>query len=70
MLNFKFKLNYCKNSIRKSFNTTLDKQLIDELKYIKDNTGIPISKLIEVAMQPHLQSQETFDNFMDMVRKY
>jgi len=70
MLNFKFKFNYCKNSIRKSFNTTLDKQLIDELKYIKDNTGIPISKLIEVAMQPHLQSQETFDNFMDMVRKY
>jgi post-segregation antitoxin (ccd killing protein) len=70
MLNFRFKFDYCKNSIRKSFNTTLDKDLIDQLKYIKANTNIPISKLIEVAFQEHLQSQESFDNFMDMVRKY
>ena len=70
MLLIKFRLDYCKNCIRKSFNTTLDQGLIEQLKYIKANTNIPISKLIEVAMQPHLQSQESFDNFMDMVRKY
>jgi post-segregation antitoxin (ccd killing protein) len=70
MLPIKFRFNYCQNSIRKSFNTTLDKDLIDQLKYIKQNTNIPISKLIEVAMQPHLQDQQSFDNFMDMVRKY
>ncbi|WP_252225138.1 MULTISPECIES: ribbon-helix-helix domain-containing protein [unclassified Clostridium] len=70
MLPIKFRFDYCKNSVRKSFNTTLDQDLIEQLKYIKKNTGIPISKLIEVAMQPHLQSQETFDNFMEMVRKY
>jgi post-segregation antitoxin (ccd killing protein) len=50
MLKFKFKFDYCQNSIRKSFNTTLDKDLIEQLKYIKANTGQPISKLIEVAM--------------------
>lgn len=70
MLKFKFKFDYCKNSVRKSFNTTLDKDLIDQLKYIKANTGQPISKLIEVAFQEHLQSQESFDKFMDMVRSY
>ncbi|OSA89099.1 UNVERIFIED_ORG: hypothetical protein B2H93_16720 [Clostridium botulinum] len=70
MLKIKFKFDYCKNSVRKSFNTTLDEGLIEELKYIKKNTGIPISKLIEVAMQPHLQNQETFDKFMEMVRNY
>jgi post-segregation antitoxin (ccd killing protein) len=70
MLKFKFKFDYCQNSERKSFNTTLDKDLIDQLKYIKANTGQPISKLIEVALQEHLQSQESFDNFMDMVRRY
>ena len=67
---FKFRFDYCKNSIRTSFNTTLDKDLIETLKYIKTNTGIPISKLIEVALQPHLQDQQSFDAFMDMVRKY
>lgn len=67
---FKFKFDYCKNSTRVPFNTTLDKDLIAQLKYIKHNTKISISKLIEVALEPHLQSQETFDNFLDMVKKY
>lgn len=70
MLKFKFKFDYCQNSVRKSFNTTLDKDLIEQLKYIKSNTGIPISKMLEVAMQPHLQSQESFDNFIKMTRDY
>ena len=67
---FKFRFDYCKNSTRVPFNTTLDKDLIAQLKYIKHNTNIPISKLIEVAFQSHLQNQETFDNFLDMVKKY
>lgn len=70
MLNFKCKFDYCQNSVRKSFNTTLDKDLIDQLKYIKKNTGIPISKMLEVAMQPHLQNQETFDDFIKMTKDY
>ena len=67
---FKFRFDYCKNSKRVSFNTTLNEDLVEQLKYIKKNTKIPISKLIEVSFQPHLQSQETFDNFLDMVKKY
>ena len=70
MVKFKFKFDYCKNTVRKSFNTTLDKDLIDQLKYIKENTGIPISKMLEVAMSEHLQSQESFDNFIKMTRQY
>lgn len=67
---FKFRFDYCKNSKRVSFNTTLDEDLVEQLKYIKKNTKIPISKLIEVSFQPYLQNQETFDNFLDMVKKY
>lgn len=70
MQEFKFKFGYCKDSQRKSFNTTLDEDLIKQLKYIKKGTGVPISKMIEVAMQEHLQSQATFDNFMQMCRDY
>ena len=70
MFKFKFKNNYCKNSNRVSFNTTLDSNLISELKYISENTNIPISKLIETALFPHLQSQESFDNFLQQVKDY
>ena len=70
MFKFKFKNNYCKDSTRVSFNTTLDSQLVSELKYISENTNQPISKLIETALYPHLQSQESFDNFLQQVKYY
>ena len=70
MFKFKFKNNYCKNSTRVSFNTTLDSQLLSELKYISENINQPISKLIETALYPHLQSQESFDNFLQQVKDY
>ena len=70
MFKFKFKNNYCKNSNRVSFNTTLDSQLLSELKYISENTNIPISKLIETAFYPNLQRQESFDNFLEQVKDY
>lgn len=37
---FKFRIDYCKNSKRVSFNTTLDEDLVEQLKYIKKNTNI------------------------------
>ena len=70
MFKFKFKNDYCKKSKRESFNTTLDSNLLSELKYISENTNIPISKLIETAFYPHLQNQESFDNFLEQVRNY
>lgn len=70
MFKFNFRNNYCKKSERIAFNTTLDRQLISDLKYISENTGQPISKMIEASLNIHLKDQQSFDNFLQLVKQY
>lgn len=70
MIKYRFKQNYCKNTLRKKFNTTLSSQLVDELKLISKHTGFSISRMIEASLYQHLQNQETFDEFMELVKRY
>lgn len=69
-MDFKFKFDYCKDTTRTRFSTTLDEKLVQELKFISQKSKIPISKMIEATFAEHLKSQETFNNFLDIVRKY
>ena len=68
--NFRFKFDYCNNSNRVRFQTTIDSKLLDDLKYIKKNTNNDISKLIEVALAEQLKSQESFNRFLELCKTY
>jgi hypothetical protein len=70
MIKYKFKQDYCRGTVRKKFNTTLSQQLIDELKLISKHTGFSVSRMIETSLYQHLQNQETFDQFMELVKNY
>jgi hypothetical protein len=42
---------------RESFGSTLDKDLLNDLRSLSDNTGIPISKLLDRAVRLLLEKQ-------------
>jgi antitoxin component of RelBE/YafQ-DinJ toxin-antitoxin module len=42
---------------RESFGSTLDKELLNDLRNLSDNTGIPISKLLDRAVTLLLEKQ-------------
>ena len=67
---FRFKFDYCNNSTRVRFQTTIDSRLLDDLKYIKKHTNNDISKLIEVALAEQLKSQESFNHFLELCKTY
>jgi hypothetical protein len=71
MIKFRFKYDYCKTEAKRiAFNTTLNENLVKDFKQVKDQTGIDISKLIEVAFFNIFSSQESVDKFMQQVKDY
>jgi hypothetical protein len=44
-------------SKRESFGSTLDKELLTDLRNLSDDTGIPISKLLDRAVKLLLESR-------------
>ena len=68
---FRFKFDYCKNQgQRKRFSTTLNPQLIKDIKYIKSKTNIDISLMIETMFNYHLKDQQSFDELIRMCKNY
>jgi len=43
---------------RESFNTTLDKTLLELLRDLSDDTGIPMNRLIENAIREKYQKKK------------
>ena len=43
---------------RESFNTTLDKSLLDLLRDLSEETGIPMNRLIENALREKYQKKK------------
>ena len=68
--NFRFKFDYCQNSNRIRFTTTLDSNLIDDMQHIKDKTKIDMSKQIETVMSYFLNNQERFNQFLQLCKEY
>jgi hypothetical protein len=70
MQKVKFKYDYCKNTKRGRLSTTVNQVLLDEFHKIKNQTGLEMSLLIEVAFYDVFKSQENVDEFFRKVKSY
>lgn len=43
------------NTKRKAFSTTIKIELLDQLKKISEEEGIPVNRLIEVSLEKYLE---------------